>query len=190
MEISGIGPVLAAGPITEALANSSELMQSLVFLGLPEDAAHYYAQGVRKGGTVVTLEVSRDAVQKAIENLNAHGPVDMKKRVAQWQEGGWKEFDPTAEPLREEQQWPREEYRQPDEKAETEEEKLLWPRGEIRAQREGTATAGSFKDYVPAFRKHFEASISEPGTTFDQYQPAYRYGYNLAVSERFKDYKE
>ena len=62
--IPGIGPVLAAGPLAAALmagigaaagAVTGGIVAALVDFGVPEDHAQYYAEGVRRGGTLVTV---------------------------------------------------------------------------------------------------------------------------------------
>ncbi|HEV8718643.1 MAG TPA: general stress protein [Candidatus Binatia bacterium] len=57
LAIPGIGPILAAGPIMAALtgagigALAGGLIGALTDLGVPEEEARYYAEGVRRGGS-------------------------------------------------------------------------------------------------------------------------------------------
>ncbi|HUM71506.1 MAG TPA: hypothetical protein PLK31_21985, partial [Chloroflexota bacterium] len=61
LAIPGIGPVLAAGPLVTTLAGAGigavtgGLIGALVDLGIDEADAKYYAEGVRRGGTLVTV---------------------------------------------------------------------------------------------------------------------------------------
>ncbi|KPV48230.1 hypothetical protein SE17_39190, partial [Kouleothrix aurantiaca] len=67
LAIPGIGPVLAAGPLAAALgaagastlvgagigAAAGGIIGALVGAGIPEEDAGFYAEGVRRGGTLV-----------------------------------------------------------------------------------------------------------------------------------------
>src|SRR5215207_8602808 len=69
LAIPGIGPVLAAGPLVSALgaagaatvtgagigAVAGGLVGALIGAGVPEEHAHVYTEGVRRGGTLVTV---------------------------------------------------------------------------------------------------------------------------------------
>ena len=55
----------------------------------PEDSAAY-AEGLRRGGYLVTLSrVSPDAYDQAVEILDAEGSVDLDERTSAWREEGW-----------------------------------------------------------------------------------------------------
>lgn len=104
LAIPGVGPALAAGPIVSALvgagigAASGGLMGALVNSGVPEDDASTYAEGVRRGGTLVTLAVADDQVDAVEAILGRHDPVDIHERVERWRDAGWTDYDPTAAP--------------------------------------------------------------------------------------------
>ena len=61
LAIPGVGPIIAAGPIAAGLAGAGigavagGLIGALTKIGVPEDEAHYYAEGVKRGGTLITL---------------------------------------------------------------------------------------------------------------------------------------
>jgi hypothetical protein len=102
--IPGIGPVLAAGPIVAMItgagvgAAAGGLIGGLVGLGVPEEEAHAYAEGVRRGGALVTARVTEKDVQRAVDILEGHDAVDVKERQASWRQSGWQRFDHRAEP--------------------------------------------------------------------------------------------
>jgi uncharacterized membrane protein len=108
LTIPGIGPVLAAGPIAAALGSTAlgagigaaagGLVGSLVGLGVPEDEADYYAEGVRRGGTLVSVSADGARADQAYEIMQSHGAVDIKERGSTWRDEGWTRFDPAAEP--------------------------------------------------------------------------------------------
>lgn len=105
LAIPGIGPVIAAGPLVSALAGAGigaaagGLIGALVDLGIPEQEAGYYAEGVRRGGTLVTLKTSDELANKAADIMNRHNPVDVERRSSYWREHeGWTGYDREAEP--------------------------------------------------------------------------------------------
>jgi hypothetical protein len=96
--VPGVGPVLAAGPVAGAGAMEGGLVGGLGRMGLQENEAHAYAEGVRRGGALVSARVPADQAQRATGILQQHHPVDVEERREGWQRGGWRNFDPGAEP--------------------------------------------------------------------------------------------
>lgn len=102
LAIPGIGPIVAAGPIAAALAGAGigavagGLIGGLTKMGVPEDEAHYYAEGVRRGGTLVTVQADTDKeVDDAVATMKRHGAVDIEQRAAGWRKEGWSgRFEP------------------------------------------------------------------------------------------------
>jgi hypothetical protein len=75
---------------------------SLTHAGVPEHDANFYAEGVRRGGTLVTARVDDAGASTAREILQRNKPVDTTRRSAAYRESGWSSFDtnaPTAEQL-------------------------------------------------------------------------------------------
>jgi len=113
MAIPGIGPVIAAGPLVAALvgagvgavtgAVTGGLIASLVDMGIPETEAGYYAEGVRRGGALVLVNTTADWVDRVIEVMEDHNPVDVEQRATGWRAGGWSGFDTNAPPMSESQ---------------------------------------------------------------------------------------
>lgn len=87
--IPGIGPVLAAGPLAAALmagigaasgAVTGGVVASLVDFGVPEDHALRYAEGIRRGGTLVTAHVEKDEwASRAQSILNRFHPINIEE---------------------------------------------------------------------------------------------------------------
>lgn len=108
LAIPGIGPVLAAGPLAAALGSTAlgagigaaagGLLGGLIGAGVPEEDANYYAEGVRRGGSLVTVSSSDDMAERAYDIMQRHGAVDIDERGAQWQGSGWSRFDENAQP--------------------------------------------------------------------------------------------
>jgi hypothetical protein len=110
--IPGIGPVLAAGPLAAALmagvgavagAATGGVVAGLVDFGVPEEEAEVYAEGIRRGGTLVSVTADDDYAARVQDILNRHNPADMDERSTTWREGGWSDFDHEAEPYTSEQ---------------------------------------------------------------------------------------
>jgi len=111
LAIPGIGPVLAAGPLAAALgaagastlvgagigAAAGGIIGALVGAGIPEQDAGFYAEGVRRGGTLVLVKASDDLAQRAYDSMRHYGAVDVDERSGNWRESGWNSFDPSAD---------------------------------------------------------------------------------------------
>jgi hypothetical protein len=110
LTIPGIGPVIAAGPLAVALSTltgagvgavaggvTGGLLGALIGLGIPEEEAGYYAEGVRRGGVLVTVQAEDQSTDQVMDILNHHNPVDMNQRVSTWRQQGWKGYDPNAQ---------------------------------------------------------------------------------------------
>jgi uncharacterized protein (TIGR02271 family) len=102
--VPGIGPVLAAGPLAAIIAGAGigatagGLVSGLTRLGVPDDDAEFYAEGLRRGGTLVSVEAADEAAPRAVAAMKRHGAVEIDKRSAEWREQGWTGFE--AETLR------------------------------------------------------------------------------------------
>lgn len=110
LAIPGIGPILAAGPLAAALgitvgstltgaaigAAAGGILGALTHLGVPQDQAEYYAEGVRRGGTLVTVSASDANAQKAVDIMNGAGAVDIDSRGTDYRTGGYAGYTETA----------------------------------------------------------------------------------------------
>ena len=102
LAIPGVGPVVAAGWLVATLtgagagAAAGGLLGSLTGAGVHKDNAEAYAEGVRRGGSVVAVRASDTDVAR-IESLMADGShVDIVDRTDRYRAEGWDRFDPTA----------------------------------------------------------------------------------------------
>jgi uncharacterized protein (TIGR02271 family) len=93
LAIPGIGPVLAAGPLVSALAGAGigaaagGLIGALADLGIPEEQAERYAEGVRRGGTLVVVSTNPEHANRAVEIMTRFNPVDINQRYETWHSG-------------------------------------------------------------------------------------------------------
>jgi hypothetical protein len=151
MLIAGVGSSAVVGPMGVMIEGG--FVSALNRIGLPDDEAHMYAEGVRRGGVLLAIEVADDADQKSVQIINQHHPKDIESRSTIWRdEEGWERFDSRRKPLDSSLLWPRKEYRQQAEKeapgearlyprekyrkGEVDEEKKLYPRDEYRSEEE------------------------------------------------------
>ncbi len=113
LAIPGVGPVVAAGWLAATAAGAAAgavaggavggIVGAMVESGVPEVDAHFYAEGVRRGGTLVTARVEDENRASADAILNSSPRVDVADRRARYAEQGWTRFDETADPYTDEQ---------------------------------------------------------------------------------------
>ena len=103
MAIPGLGPLVAAGVLATTLAGAATgaaaggILGALTDYGVSEEDAHVYSEGVRRGGTLVSVRVADEArAQMARDILNRHKPVDVTARRQAYTQGGWTGYDPKA----------------------------------------------------------------------------------------------
>ncbi|MBV8816878.1 MAG: hypothetical protein JO022_00905 [Acidobacteriaceae bacterium] len=105
LAVPGVGPVLAVGPIVAALSGAGigavagGLIGALTESGIPEDEAHAYAEGVRRGHILVSVHTTEDQAERARDVLDNGGAVDVDNRVKGWKYRGWTGYDAGAAPL-------------------------------------------------------------------------------------------
>jgi hypothetical protein len=103
LAIPGLGPVVAAGWLAAtavgaaAGAATGGIVGALTEAGVSEADAHTYAEGVRRGGTLVSARVA-DAERARLDAVLNESAVNMQDRTAAWQKAGWKSFDPASKP--------------------------------------------------------------------------------------------
>jgi hypothetical protein len=104
LAIPGVGPVVAAGWLVAtavgavAGAATGGLIGALTGAGVSADDAHVYAEGVRRGGSLVTARVP-DADKSRLESILDHqGSIDVHKRGEAYRSAGWKTFDDKLPP--------------------------------------------------------------------------------------------
>jgi len=104
LAIPGLGPVIAAGWLASTAAGAAAgaatggIIGALTQAGVSDDKASRYAEGVRRGGTLVSVRASEQDRVK-IEALLNESSVDIQNRSAAWQSTGWTGFDAASPPL-------------------------------------------------------------------------------------------
>lgn len=108
LAIPGVGPVVAAGWLVATAAGAAAgaatggIIGALTQAGVGEDDAHLYAEGVRRGGTLVTARVP-DASRAQLEAALDRSSVSLTDRGAAYRKAGWSRFDDRAAPYSAEQ---------------------------------------------------------------------------------------
>jgi Heat induced stress protein YflT len=193
--IPGIGPVLAAGPIAAAIGTATATVGAaalgagvgaatgglagyLIDEGVPAETAEYYAEGVRRGGRLVSVRAADNDIARAHNIMQQYGAVDIEDRVADWRDSGWTGSD-SMDTIRSSQS-------------------VVAPSASTGYPPAiGTPPNASvnpdmnkgrdFEFYEPNFRDHFRTSFGATGLNYDTYLPAYRYGYDRANDPIYRD---
>lgn len=106
MAVPGLGPVVAAGWLVSTLVGAAAgavaggaaggLVGALAHAGVPEQDAHVYAEGVRRGGTLVSAKVHDDKFAQTEAVLTRFKAADAVTRREAYRASGWSAYDPTA----------------------------------------------------------------------------------------------
>jgi hypothetical protein len=98
--IPGIGPLIAAGTWAAVAAGAAAggvvggAIGMLTAHGISDNDAHLYAEGLKRGGTLVTVVAEDDRIDAISQIFQTHGAVDIEQRGATWSAEGWVSFDP------------------------------------------------------------------------------------------------
>ncbi|MBT2246900.1 hypothetical protein JQK15_25730 [Sphingobium sp. BHU LFT2] len=103
LAIPGLGPIVAAGWLAATAAGAGigaaggavtgGIVGALKNAGHSDDDAHVYAEGVRRGGTLLSAKVPDDRVQEVKAVLDRTRVVDIQERGRVYRESGWSTFD-------------------------------------------------------------------------------------------------
>lgn len=82
---------------TERLDDSNQgFLASLRDLFLPEEDRATYAEGIRRGGIMVSALVPEERLNEAVDAFERNGVVDVDTRSAEWRAAGWTGADAGA----------------------------------------------------------------------------------------------
>jgi hypothetical protein len=105
LAIPGVGPILAAGPLAAGLAGAGigaaagGLIGYFKDIGISEEEAAMYAEGIRRGGAIVTIQCEDDQADGVTGVLKDSGATDINKHAEEWRAAGWTGFDASAQPM-------------------------------------------------------------------------------------------
>jgi hypothetical protein len=97
--IPGLGFLLAAGTWATVAAGAAAggvigaVAGSLVRHGVSSADAHLYAEGLKRGGTLLTCTVDEGKVAEVSGIFKTHNAVDIEERAADWTAEGWVSLD-------------------------------------------------------------------------------------------------
>jgi hypothetical protein len=113
LAIPGLGPVVAAGWLVSTAVGAAVgaaaggaaggLLGALKDAGHSDEDANVYAEGVRRGGTLVSVKAGGDEAARVEQILNSQHGVDAMTRGQQYRATGWSRFDQDAQPYTREQ---------------------------------------------------------------------------------------
>lgn len=108
LAIPGLGPVVAAGWLVSTVVGAAAgaaagaatggVLGALKDAGHSDEDAHVYAEGVRRGGTLVSVKAKDEEADRVDQILNQHQGVDAMTRGSDYRAGGWSRFDHDAAP--------------------------------------------------------------------------------------------
>jgi hypothetical protein len=105
--IPGIGPLIAIGAWATIAAAAAAggivggIIGAFTDRGVTDADAHLYAEGLKRGGTLVTVIAPSDLIDRVTQIFKDHHAVDIEKRGKAWTAEGWVSFDPAGHPLSE-----------------------------------------------------------------------------------------
>jgi hypothetical protein len=103
LAIPGIGEVVAAVDLLTVLgatllgagigALGGGIVGALVGLGLPEHEAHVYAEGVKRGNILITVQTPAERMPEVTGIFRQANAVDISTRRQEWTVEGWTQFE-------------------------------------------------------------------------------------------------
>jgi stress response protein YsnF len=66
----------------------SDLVDTLVDVGVPLGEASSYAEGIRRGGALVVVDASDEGADRGLDIMHRLQPVDINERATQWRQEG------------------------------------------------------------------------------------------------------
>ena len=125
---AGAGAGMGAGMGSTTGTTSGGILTRLSGWGIPNHDAQVYAEGVRRGGSLLKLRLDEDDVDRAMEVLERGNVVDVEERGTAYRNSGWSGFDESADYY---------------DDSSAEEERLRYSPGRTAIDTTGTGTAGA-----------------------------------------------
>jgi stress response protein YsnF len=85
------------GPLGR-VASGGSLFEKLTELGVPRDEAEIYAEGTRRGGSLVLVHADDQSAEEAASIMEGRRAVDYETRSAAWRAEGWTGYEASAYP--------------------------------------------------------------------------------------------
>jgi len=113
LAIPGLGPVVAAGWLASTAVGAAVgavaggatggLLGALKEAGHSDDEANTYAEGVRRGGALVSVRAKDGDIARVEQVLDQQSGIDAASRGQAYRADGWQGFDADAQPYSREQ---------------------------------------------------------------------------------------
>ena len=98
--LPGVGAIATAGTLSTILGSTAlgaglgaaagVLVGALVGLGVPEADAHVYAEGLKRGGVLVSVQTTDEQqADRAVQAMKQFNAVDIDKRRGEYTASGW-----------------------------------------------------------------------------------------------------
>jgi uncharacterized protein (TIGR02271 family) len=84
---------ISRGDISFYSTPSDNLIDDLENDGVPRTDAYAYAEGVRRGGSLVAVECDDDEIDQVIDILDDDGILDLDEQETSWRSEGWQGYD-------------------------------------------------------------------------------------------------
>jgi hypothetical protein len=69
------------------------VVAALVDMGIPEEDANFYAEGVKRGGVLVTVQTADTQATTVESIMNRFNAVEVDRHRQTWRSSGWSRFD-------------------------------------------------------------------------------------------------
>ena len=185
----------------EGLGNSiRNFFADLFSVGEDTYDADYYSEAVRRGGSVITVDVDDEArLERARQVLDASGAVNLDERVQHWRTSGWTGYDTGARPFTaDEIRYEREnllpvmngqfgtDTRDQESSRATSHVRVLPHRPIPRdaAPADIGMIGGRYEDHT-GYRTHWDSHYAAAGGQYEDYAPAYQFGASLRNHARY-----
>ena len=93
---SGLGAGAGMGTTGMGTTGSGGMLTRLAGWGIPNQDAQVYAEGVRRGGSLLKLRLEEEDVDRAMDVLERGNVVDVEERGSAYRDSGWTGYDETA----------------------------------------------------------------------------------------------
>ncbi|WP_338680257.1 hypothetical protein OPV09_01405 [Janthinobacterium sp. TB1-E2] len=157
---------------------------------------HIYAEAVRRGHVVLTLEEASDAdIQRATDIVERYAPLDIDAHADHWRAGGWQGAPQDASAMRQgasmqsdtsSQQGSMNEAPGSQQFASDMAPPPSSAGANVRRYPSADNLPGTNYDDEQYYRSHWSATYVATGARFEDYDPAYRYGHSMASSDSYR----
>ena len=88
-QISIVAQNTSGATVTEPSRKEGGFWEALADLFLPEEDRYTYAEGIRRGGQLVTVRTEETNIDRVISAIEECGPVDIDRQAEEWRKAGW-----------------------------------------------------------------------------------------------------